>query len=70
MVFRTHSLFDLLDLRYIQDAKNEHNDLIISKSTILSTYYGHTIFSLFIKHHSVYKHILKKFEDNANKDSN
>ena len=55
VVFRAHSLLDLLDLQYVAQAVNNKEDFFIEESTILSTYQGHTIFSLFMKQPEVYE---------------
>ena len=49
-IFRTHSYLNLLDLNWIADSVDgrEVSELNIMPETILSTYMGHTIFSLFL----------------------
>ena len=63
MVYRTHSLLDLIDMQYIADSLDGHKDFTIEIGTVLSTYFGHTIFSLFIEHsQKVYMKILQLFK--------
>jgi len=61
VVFRTHSLLDLLDLQYVAKAVESKEDFYIETSTILSTYQGHTIFSLFMQQPEVYEQIYTQF---------
>ena len=48
-LFRTHSYIDLLDLQFIKSALSKGDDFFIDEDTILSTYEGHTIFSIFLE---------------------
>ena len=48
MIYRTYSEVDFLDLQDIKFALEKKEDMIyIDLETILSTYEGHTIFSIF-----------------------
>ena len=58
MIYRTQTYIDLLDLQYIQEAVKDEEDFYIEQNTILSTYYGHTIFSIFIESFKVYQQVL------------
>ena len=57
-IFRTYSYLNLLDLQWIKDIENK-DELNIMTETILSTYEGHTIFSLFLDKFEVYEQINK-----------
>ena len=57
-IFRTYSYLNLLDLQWILNIENK-DELNIMTETILSTYEGHTIFSLFLDKFEVYEQINK-----------
>ena len=57
--YRTCSQVDLLDLKQVKVAVDKKEGMIfIDESTILSTYEGHTIFSIFLHHFDVFQQIL------------
>ena len=76
MIYRTYSEIDLLDLLDIKIALERKEDInYIDLDTILSTYEGHTIFSIFQHYYEVYEKIAKQlkeqefeYEINANKE--
>jgi hypothetical protein len=62
-VYRTYSMIDLFDLLYVKEHVTKREEFYIETSTILSTYAGHTIFSLFLEHDQVYEQILQQFKE-------
>ena len=46
-IFRTHSYLNLLDLKWINDNRDS-GELNIMLETILSTFAGHNLFSIFL----------------------
>ena len=50
-------------MKLSQDKVKRGEDMYLELSTILATYAGHTIFSLFIEEDEVYKQILKQFKE-------
>ena len=68
MIYRTYSYIDLLDLLHIESAIEAQEDFKIEIDTILATYFGHTIFSLFVRNLKVYRKILKKLTDQFGDD--
>ena len=56
-LFRTYSYLNLLDLAYIKTSLDKEEDYFIEEDTILSTYKGHTMFSIFLQKFEVYEHI-------------
>ena len=67
-IFRTCSLLNLLDLQFIKASLEKEDDFFIDEMTILSTYQGHTIFSIFLHKIDVYDQILKQLNDLELKD--
>ena len=64
IVYRTCSEIDLLDLLQINTALKKKERLgHIDMSTILATYEGHTIFSLYTYHPDVYRKIYSQLKD-------
>ena len=68
---RTYTYLNLLDLEQVRLQLNKEDDFSIDEDTILSTYQGHTIFSIFLQRFEVYEQILsqleeKKYEDELN----
>ena len=59
---------DLLDLHYIRHALSNDKDFFIEQDTILSTYEGHTIFSVFLEKLKVFEEILSKFKGSKYED--
>ena len=63
MIYRTHSEVDLLELQDIKFALEKKEDqTYIDLETILSTYDGHTIFSIFQHYYDVYDWILSQMK--------
>ena len=62
-VYRTYSMIDLFDLLYVKEHVSKKEEFYIETSTVLSTYAGHTIFSLFLEHDQVYEQILQQFKE-------
>ena len=62
-LYRTHSYLDLLDLQFIRSALVKGDDFYINEDTILSTYEGHTIFSIFLEKAKVYDQIISQFKE-------
>ena len=54
ILYKTYSMLNLLELERLDEASDKHEDLYISLDAILSTYEGHTIFSIFISKADVY----------------
>ena len=57
-ISRTCSLLNLFDLQLIKASLEKEDDFFIDETTILSTYQGHTIFSIFLHKMEVYEQIL------------
>ena len=62
-VYRTYSYLNLLDLEHIKQQLSKEEDFFIDEGTILSTYEGHTIFSIFLHKIEVYEQIYSQFQD-------
>ena len=62
-MYRTYSMIDLFDLLYVKEHVSKKEEFYIETSTVLSTYAGHTIFSLFLEHDQVYEQILQQFKE-------
>ena len=58
-LYQTHTLLDLLDMKLAQEKLKRDEEISFELNTILATYAGHTIFSLYIEEPLVYKQILK-----------
>ena len=63
ILYRTHCYIDLLDLQYIDTALKNGEEYYIELDTILSTYEGHTIFSIFLEKPEVYQQILNQLRE-------
>ena len=50
----------MLDLKQIQTSIEKEEDYFIDEDTILSTYEGHTIFSIFLYKFDVFRKIMKQ----------
>ena len=48
ILYRTYTMLNLLELERLDEASNKHEDLYVGLDAMLSTYEGHTIFSIFI----------------------
>ena len=62
VLYQTHTLVELLDLRLAQLMIRRGEEMLFELDTTLSTYNGHTIFSIFIEEPEVYKQILRQYE--------
>ena len=60
-LYQTHTLIDLLDLKLAQMQLDIAEDCYFELDTILSTYAGHTIFSLFIEEPEFFKQVYSQF---------
>ena len=65
LLYRTYSEVDLFQLRKINEllGTEELDKEIIDTETLLSTYEGHTIFSIYFYHSKVYEMILKHWQE-------
>ena len=64
MVYRTYSEVDLLEIQDIKNTLEKKEDMIyIDMETILSTYEGHTIFSIFQHYFEVYEKIYSQIRE-------
>lgn len=69
-IFRTHSYLNLLDLKWINDNRDS-SELNIMLETILSTFAGHNLFSIFLDKVEVFEQVNKQYNDSLiNQDLN
>ena len=71
IIYRTYSEVDLLDLAEIK-MQHDNKEMLhhIDVDTLLSTYEGHTVFSIYYSHLDVYEKIAEQFHDYQFEDEN
>ena len=70
-VFRTYTFLNLLDLEHARQQMLKEEEFNFNNETIVATYEGHTIFSIFLYRVQAYEKILdqlkgQEFEDEFN----
>jgi len=58
ILYRQHTYLCLLDLQNIKNLLSRNDEFFVDEETYLSTYEGHTIFSIFLQKPQVFETIL------------